>query len=82
MPGGWKMRNINKELEPFIPPWVKQRNQAWLNNMHKKKIKYMRCMDCLKVIPNDNNLISKHFREEHIKDSNRFNETGFRIRPA
>ena len=76
------MRNINKELEPLIPAWVRQRNQAWLNNMHKKKIKYMRCMDCLKVIPNDNNLISKHFRDKHIKDSTRFNETGFRIRPA
>ena len=76
------MRNINKELEPLIPAWVRQRNQAWLSNMHKKKIKYMRCMDCLKVFPNDNNLISKHFREEHIKDSNRFNESAWRIRPA
>jgi len=76
------MRNINKELEPLIPAWVRQRNQAWLNNMHKKKIKYMRCMDCLEVFPNDNNLISKHFRERHIKDSNRFNESAWRIRPA
>lgn len=76
-------RNINQELDKVDDTaWIRNRNRLWMENFKKKKIKYMRCMECLKAIPNDNNLISKHFREEHIKDSTRFNETGFRIRPA
>ena len=77
------MRDINKELDKVDDSlWIRNRNRKWFENFQKKKIKYMRCMECLKLIVNDNNLISKHFREEHIKDSNRFNETGFRIVPA
>ena len=76
-------RNINQELDKVDDTlWIRNRNRLWMENFKKKKIKYMRCMDCLEVFPNDNHMISKHFRERHIKDSKRFEETGFRIRPA
>lgn len=77
------MRNVNQELDAVDDSlWIRNRNKKWMENFAKKKIKYMKCMTCDKLIPNDNNLISRHFRDEHIKDSKRFEETGFRIRPA
>lgn len=75
-------RNINQELDPLDDSrWIRLRNKKWLENFNKKEIKYMRCMTCLKKIPNDNNLISKHMREEHVKDR-KMQEQGFRIVPA
>ena len=76
-------RNVNRELDKVDDTlWIRNRNKKWFENFQKKKIKYMRCMTCDELIVNDNNLISRHFRDKHIKDSTRFNETGFRIRPA
>ena len=59
--------------------YVEAKNKAFSNKFKKMNNPWIRCKECLKLIPNDWNLVQRHYLAEHIKDRPKYKEYGFPI---
>lgn len=76
------MRNINQELEPFIPDWIKKRNAIGMKTIMNSRYPFVYCPECGEKIVNDNGRISRHFKEKHIKERKENESRGYRFHPV
>lgn len=74
------MRDINQELNAVVP-WIKERNLMQIRNLKRSRYPFVYCPECGKRMWNDNTLISKHFREKHIRERSINADRGYRFHP-
>ena len=62
--------------------YVNQRQTGFWNKFKQMSNPWIRCKECLKLIPNDWNLVQRHMMAFHIKDRAKYKEFGFDITPV
>ena len=62
--------------------YVESKQKAFANKFKKMNNPWIRCKECLKLIPNDWNLVQRHYLALHIKDRPKYKEYGFPIVPV
>ena len=62
--------------------YVESKQKAFKNKFKKMQNPWIKCKDCGKLIPNDWNLVQRHYLALHIKDRPKYKEFGFEITPV
>ena len=61
---------------------VQAKQKAFANKFKKMQNPWIKCKECGKLIPNDWNLVQRHYLALHIKDRPKYKEFGFEITPV